>query len=100
LCVCGGFVGTKSFIDCAFDLGSQVGGRREFEDDGELFSVLGLRVRTEALGDLRDRFVVLRRELVGLARSQIVDGGIGRTSGFAFGSTRTGGPLGIAPVGC
>ena len=94
----GGFVGTKCFVERAVDLGSDVDGGGEGDEDGFFGGRLGVGIGTEPVGDLGDGFVVVGCEFEGLARAEIVRSGIGRTSGFAFGSARSGGPPGIAPV--
>ena len=96
----GGFVGTKCFVERVFDLGADVDGGGEVLEYGFFIWRLRVGVGTEMVSDLADGLVVFWREFAWLAGAEIVGGGIGRTSGFAFGSTRSGGPLSIAPVRC
>ena len=96
----GGFVGTKRFVERVFDIGTDVDGGAEVQQDGFVSGCLRAGAGAEVAGDLGDGFMVFGREFEGLAGAEIVGGGIGRTSGFAFGSTRSGGPLGVAPVRC
>ena len=84
----GGFVGTKRFVERAFNLGTDVDGGGEVQQDGFFSGCLGTCAGAEVAGDLGDGFVVFGREFEGLAGAEIVGGGIGRTSGFAFGSAR------------
>lgn len=94
----GGFVGTKSDVECAFDLFADVDGGGELLNDGELFGCLWIGFRREVLGSFGNRRVVFGRKFPGCARAEIMDGGIGRTSGFAFGSTWSRGQLRVAAI--
>ena len=96
----GGFVGTKCFVERVFDLGADVDGGGEVLQDRFFGKCLRAGVGAEVVGYLSNGFVVFRREFEGLVRAEIVSGRIKRAFGFAFGSTRSGGPLGIAPVRC
>ena len=96
----GGFVGTKCFVERVFDLRADVNGGGEVEEHSFFGGRLGARFRTKTAGDLGDGLMVLERYFQWLARAEMMGGGIGRTSGFAFWGARSGGPLGVAPVCC
>ena len=96
----GGFVGTKRFVDCLFHLGSDVDCGGEAQQNGFFGGSLRVGFRAEAICDLEDGLMVFGRQFDGLAGAEIVGCGIGRASGFAFRSARSGGPLGVAPVRC
>jgi len=91
----GGFVGTKSFVEGQFDDSTKVDGGSEFVDDGVLGGGARLGFFAEWFRDLGNDFVVFRGQLARFAGTTIVDCGIGRTSGFAFWCTWSGGPLGV-----
>lgn len=96
----GGFVGTKRFVECVFHLSSDVDCGGEAQQNGFFGGGLRAGFLAEAICDLEDSLMVFGRQFDGLARAEIVGCGIGRASGFAFRSARSGGPLGVAPVRC
>ena len=55
---CGGFVGTKCFVERVFDLGAEVNGGSEVLQDGFFGGCLGLGVRAEMVCDLGDGLLV------------------------------------------
>jgi hypothetical protein len=79
----GGFVGAEQLIEDGFDLNADIVGGGDFPEHGALLGYGGMGFGAEEIEELGDGAVIFGREL-GVAGAEAVDGGVARTSGFAF----------------